>query len=318
MLEWILVPVDIGERDTRGIEVARQFAAREGARIALVYVEGQLASSQEKVRDTLSLRRLAEPLWDEGVEAYYSVEVGRPAATIADVATELRPDLVLMAPPAHQGIERLLHHSVTLATFSTSPAPVLVWPPQAPVERAATFLVSAESRIVVPLDGSELAEGALSIALSFARQYHRPLLLVRAVSPRVTREPAVAHKPRGERDEEAEAIHYITGVRDRLAAQDRGIQVEYSIVYGKPQDAIVAMVGEADSGSLVVMSTHGRTGADRVLVGSVAADVVGRASIPVIVVPPLANAGWSDIVIERHESAAGPGAPSSERGERAP
>jgi nucleotide-binding universal stress UspA family protein len=183
MFEWILVPVDLAEREMRGIEVARRLAARGGARIALVYVESQFASVQEKTRDGGVLRRLAEPLWDAGVEAYYGLETGRPETTIADVAHELRPDVVLVAPPAHEGLDRLLHRSITLAMFAQTPAPVLVWPPRLSVERANALLGRAASRVVVPLDGGELAEGALSIALSFARAYGRTLLLVRVVPP---------------------------------------------------------------------------------------------------------------------------------------
>jgi nucleotide-binding universal stress UspA family protein/HSP20 family molecular chaperone IbpA len=307
MLEWILVPVDIGERDARGIEIARQFAARADARIALVYVEGRDTSTQEKTRDTLTLRRLTEPLWDADVEAYYSVEVGRPAAAIADAAHELRPDLIIMAPPAHEGIDRLLHRSVTLAMLSRAPVPMLVWPPHLSTERAGSFLTAPASRIIVPLDGSDLAEGALPVALSFARDYSRPLVLARAVAPRVTREPSAAHAVREEHDEEM-AIQYMTEARDRLAAEAPDVALEYSILYGKPEDAIVRMVGEADPGSLVVMSTHGRAGIEWALVGSVAAEVLHRVSIPVVVVPPLANTGWPDVTVERHE----PEATSSE------
>jgi nucleotide-binding universal stress UspA family protein len=302
MFEWILVPVNLAEREMRGVEVARRLATREGARIALVYVEDRFTSAQEKMRDGMVLRRLAEPLWDAGVEAYYGLEVGRTETTLADVTQELRPDLVVVAPPAHEGLDRLLHRSITLAMLAQSPAPVLIWPPYLPVEQAAAFLSHAESRIVAPLDGSTLAEGALPVALSAARAYGRPLLLVRVVAERQPQGAGADQTRRVGRDE-AEAIDYVAAIWHRLQREVPGVAVEYAILSGKPAAGILSL-GHEDAGtSLVVMSTHGRTGLERVVVGSVAADVVRGANVPVLVVPPAANQGWTGIQVERRAPA---------------
>jgi hypothetical protein len=51
------------------------------------------------------------------------------------------------------------------------------------------------------------------------------------------------------------------------------------------------------------MSTHGRTRFERAVVGSVTADVVRRASVPILVVPPAANPGWPESATEQDEAA---------------
>ena len=132
--------------------------------------------------------------------------------------------------------------------------------------------------VLVPLDGSELAESALDHAIELARD-GAALVLLRA---------AQAHTAPGADPTDAqvtvvrEAEEYLAAVRARLARA--GIErVDVSVWYGPPADSIVdaARFRKAD---LIVMSTHGRSGLGRLIVGSVAETVLRSTTIPILLV----------------------------------
>jgi len=82
-------------------------------------------------------------------------------------------------------------------------------------------------------------------------------------------------------NQEGHAETLLEDVRERLT--DRGIDVETAIEFGKPSNVIVEYADEHDV-DLVTIGSHGRTGASRVLLGSVAETVVRRSPVPVTVV----------------------------------
>lgn len=131
--------------------------------------------------------------------------------------------------------------------------------------------------ILVPLDGSELAEAALPRAAELARESGAKLLLVRAaqahVFPGVDPTEAQVHVV-----EEAE--QYLAGVAARLRA-DGVADVETSVWYGPPALSIVeaARLRRAD---LIVMTTHGRSGLGRLILGSVAESVLRGTTTPIL------------------------------------
>lgn len=131
-------------------------------------------------------------------------------------------------------------------------------------------------KILVPLDGSELAERALIAAAALAHPNTAKLLLVRA---------AMSHTLAGVDGQERrvgaiqEAEAYLAGVRADLV--ERGLIVDTVAPYGPPADCI-ADQARLQSADLILMSTHGRTGPARLLFGSVAEAVVARSSVPVM------------------------------------
>jgi nucleotide-binding universal stress UspA family protein len=120
-------------------------------------------------------------------------------------------------------------------------------------------------RIVVPLDGSALAEASLSYAEALAHLGPNTLHLVQAVPP----------------GGEAEATTYLGAVAARLRAHGR--PVETIVAPGDAADTILWQVRSLHA-DLVVMSTHGRSGAARWLLGSVASEVLHRSARPVLLV----------------------------------
>ncbi len=132
-------------------------------------------------------------------------------------------------------------------------------------------------KILVPLDGSSLAEGALPKAVELAQTAGAQLLLLRAVQ---------AHTLPGIDPTEAqvkavrEAEEYLGQVLDRLGALGL-TDAKTTVWYGPPAYAIVeaARLHKVD---LIVMTTHGRSGLGRLILGSVAESVLRGTTTPIL------------------------------------
>lgn len=138
------------------------------------------------------------------------------------------------------------------------------------------------SRILVPLDGSKLAEGALPYAAAQAERFGSQIILLKVLGP--LPEPAMAGRSvvRVAEERSAElARHYLEGVAEPI--REKGIDVETLTLEGKPY---VEIIGYAESAQvdLIVISTRGYSGLSRWLLGSVTDRVVRGATIPVLLV----------------------------------
>jgi nucleotide-binding universal stress UspA family protein len=143
-------------------------------------------------------------------------------------------------------------------------------------------------RIVVPLDGSSVAEQALPPAIELARLLSVPLHLLRVVDPYVTEhgsltgmfvdEGAIA---RAVREEDEIAQRYLQEVAERLSGSGDGLQVTVETVRGHVDRSIV---DRTTGGDLLALASHGRGGLQRWLLGSVAEKVIRHARTPVLLV----------------------------------
>ena len=134
--------------------------------------------------------------------------------------------------------------------------------------------------VLVPLDGSRLAEGALAPAIGFGREGAK-LVLLCAVETHGTPfvDPADAQVAVIE-----EAETYLAG--DALRVRAAGAtDVETSVWYGPPVESI-ADAAHFRKADLIVMSTHGRSGLGRLILGSVAESVLRATSTPILLLRP--------------------------------
>jgi nucleotide-binding universal stress UspA family protein len=133
--------------------------------------------------------------------------------------------------------------------------------------------------IVVPLDGSAVAEAALRPAVDLARQAGVTLILLRA---------AEAHAgPMGDIieaqvDVMREAEEYLAAARARVLAAGAA-RVEVSAWYGPPAEAIVEAARHRHA-DLIVMASHGRSGIARLVLGSVAESVLRATAVPILLI----------------------------------
>ena len=145
-------------------------------------------------------------------------------------------------------------------------------------------------RVLVPLDKSALSERVLPIAKSLARSFGSRIDLVNVV-PTISED--IPEEFIVQVSEEAEA--YLKGIQDALAAELGAGQIGHSVQRGYPASVIIEQA-ESQDDTLVLMSTHGYTGVQRLLLGSVAGKVVQAASTPVLLVPADAKNPQGDLV----------------------
>jgi nucleotide-binding universal stress UspA family protein len=144
-------------------------------------------------------------------------------------------------------------------------------------------------KILVPMDGSKLAECVLEHVKSIATGCQVPtVVLLRVIEPvslpgYLPREMAEGDYRDAKETAEVQAKNYLNEMVDRLKAE--GIATEADIAEGLPADEILDYADEKQV-DLIVMSTHGKTGISRWWSGSVAEKVVSQSLTPVLVVTP--------------------------------
>ena len=137
-------------------------------------------------------------------------------------------------------------------------------------------------RILVPTDGSECADRAVEHAIDIAAQYDAEVHALSVVDTRDIGHSAPAISPQQVEQtlrERAESV--VEAVAERAA--DAGVDAVTAIEPGVPDDAIIEYATANDC-DLVVMGTHGRTGLERYLLGSVTERTVRRSTVPVLTV----------------------------------
>jgi nucleotide-binding universal stress UspA family protein len=147
-----------------------------------------------------------------------------------------------------------------------------------------------QTEILVPLDGSLVAETALPPALALARALGGSLTLLRVTPPALGAEPlaeaiqapVITYRPRPQHREQADA--YLAGAAQRF--ESRGVPIRILVLRGDPATAIVQYAQEAPGVRLIAMATHGRSGVSRWVFGSVAEKVLRATPAPLLLVRP--------------------------------
>jgi nucleotide-binding universal stress UspA family protein len=215
-----------------------------------------------------------------GVVAHTTIRLGEPAAAILELVSECEADLVVMATHGRSGLGRALLGSVADQVLRSGTVPVLLLHPN-------HHRTEALRTVLVPVDGTPGAAVALATAVPLARSSGARLLLVRATVPLPlwVYEPTLGLNtgplidPMWNEDARLAAEAYAEGLAARL--RRAGLATEGQGISGQPGAAIVAAAVDAD---LIVMSTHGRGGPLRSILGSVANEVVRKSRRPVLLV----------------------------------
>ncbi len=212
-----------------------------------------------------------------GIAAEREIRVGAPAPTILDLIESTGIDLIVMATHGRTGVGRWVYGSVADKVLHGARVPLLL-------VRASEQPVAPQplTRVLVPLDGSELAERALEPARQVAEAFDAEVLLFRAwAMPLYGMEEPLNVVESLERAVRANADDYVTHSTCQLQAQ--GMRVRGETQGGTAAESILEQAQHAKA-SLIVMSTHGRSGVSRWVMGSVADRVLRASSIPVLLI----------------------------------
>lgn len=316
----ILVPLDGSAVAAHALPYAEILAAVRGSTIELLSVvepeprgvtmrSERTAAEIERRESTVRARYLdeyAKQLRARELRTMTTVAVGDRVDVILAAAEQPETWAVVMATRGAGGVGRWLIGSVADKVMRLNPKPTLLVRPPAiagPPRRVAL------RRIIVPLDGSALAEAALPVARDLAASAGAELLLVRVVPWFIEGWP-LERADASIRDTKAEltadAESYLEKVRGQFPPD---AAIETLVAYGDPAETLVdlAMYERAD---LTVMTTHGHGGVRRLVLGSTA-DRVVRAGVPALLIrPPAAPDDAASRAVEAAPSdGAGAGGP---------
>lgn len=263
------------------VEMAMNLSA-EKARLLNTVIEERISSSENYLRGVAATF--------PGIEVKCTVEKGLPAETIMEKAGADKSTLINMVTHGLSGIKRWLLGSVAAKVIQAAETPLLLV--RASGEGVAKDQISFES-IIVPLDGSDLAERVLPHVVDLARAMNVEVVLVRAFEL-----PATAYYRADDLPPSAatfiptyeelvtelsrEAREYLEGKVKEL--RSHGLEkIRAETLEGAAADVIIDQARKTRD-SLIAMCTHGLSGLKRWVLGSVAEKVVNHAESPLLII----------------------------------
>jgi len=292
MYKKMLIPLDRSELAEVVFPHAEEIAGRLGLELVLIHV----ASQEEHDRTSIYkpyLDRVAEILLNRAhyVQRSAGAVDGKATARVQSVLTAGHPaeeilryteqndvDLILMATHGRTGISRWALGSVADKILRRSNVPV--WLIRAKTSGLIEYDKCPTITMLVPLDGSKLAESVLPHVEALAEQKGIQTEVVLIMASEL---PLIEHI-----DLRKDHEQYLIDVAQRLSAS--GLNVRSEVLTGDPAVEIIEYANKNPI-NLIVMATHGRSGLSRWAYGSVADKVLRRASCPLFLVR-VAQAFW--------------------------
>jgi nucleotide-binding universal stress UspA family protein len=287
MFEDVLFPTDGSDGASRVLDHVLDLATEHGATVHLLSAAGvddeTLTSGRTEVAAEIESRAhsvvsaAAARADARGVETVTSVASSAPSDAVVDYTEEAGIDLIAMPTHGRTGLERILLGSTTERVVRRSPAPVLALPP---TDDSREY---PYRRLLAPTDGSRCAETAIELGAGLAAATDARFDVLSIVD--------VAHLGFDTRVDlqidqlEENAAKFVDAGSDLAAAAGVAAdRITTGVVSGtSPYREINAYV-EANDIDLLVVGTHGRTGIDRYLLGSVTEKLLRTSSVPVLTV----------------------------------
>jgi len=298
MYRKLFVPLDGSAFAEHALPFAASIARRAGATIHVVHAHVPVAplySGSELVADpTMDARiRENETAYLDGVVKRLAEIIpirvscrlvdGPVADALQEQALAAATDLVVMATHGRGPLSRFWLGSVADTLVRRLPMPILLVRPQEETPNLATEVTVR--RILIPLDGSDLAEQILGPATELGSLTQAEYTLLRVVEPFM---PPPHQLPGPLFDQLArEAQAYVDRVAERLRGQS--LRVQTRVVINRFAAAAILEEGRVHATDLIALETHGRGGVARLLLGSVADKVLRGALTPVLMHRPLAK-----------------------------
>jgi nucleotide-binding universal stress UspA family protein len=269
-MENLLLATDRSEFSEGAVRESINMAKTCGSKLYIISVAEEpdirefadsfpLAATEKLEMDTrIHLDSLKERADKEGVTCEIILCRGPNAYKyIIDEAAKKHAEMIIMGRRGRTGLARLMMGSVTARTIGYSPCHVLVVPREAKL---------AFDRILIPTDGSIFSELACREAISIAKRTNSTLIAL-----------SVAKK-----EENLPLAEASVGMAEEIAEKE-GIKVETLTHTGEPYEVIVD-TANLKKANFIVIGSYGRTGMERLLMGSVTERVIGNAACPVLVV----------------------------------
>jgi len=288
----ILVPVDFSEFSDKAVEYVLLMGEYFQASLTLLHV---VALFQEDVDEESRLREYEEFVKKQEVQIKKQMQVHEENArnrgiqvesfvlrgisvadTILEFVSEHPFDLIVMGTHGRTGLKHLIHGSVAEKVVRLSPLPVLT------VHRSVTRYQF--KKLMVPIDFSEYSKRAVDYAVEFARTFQAEIIFFHVIEQEIHPSfyaggvESIFEIDRDLRDRVIQNMKEF--VEEQLAPS---ITTNYVVREGKAYKEIVEFAKENEI-DMIVITTHGLTGLDYLLLGSTTEKVVRWATCPVLTV----------------------------------
>ncbi len=310
MFQHILVPLDGSQRAEQALPAAARLARASGGTVTLLYVPNlryeygpylaQSLTFTESMIEAdvagakLYLARVAQSESLRGVKTAMEIVAGIPAQVIVVYAQQHANDLIVLCSHGHTGFKRWALGSVAQQIIRHSTIPVLV------LREGETLAVEENRpvRALVALDGSSFATQVLKPTVQFVAALSERVpgeIMLTEVVPLPPHDAPIAHQDLAARRHVLqETATYLSHVAEQVlvqSAMNAGVAVAWSIVVS--EDVAEAIVETAELGGdidsddgydFIAVATHGRSGLDRLRLGSVTEHILDATKLPLLVV----------------------------------
>jgi nucleotide-binding universal stress UspA family protein len=283
MYQNILVPLDGSALAERVLPAALQLAEAKHGSITLLTVvakkPGENVNLMAKAIQTgeyeadLYLRSVKKHLLPSVVPIKTAVIIGKPDKDIIQYAKEHETDLIIMSTHGRSGITRWSFGRTADKVLRRSPCPTVILRSQYDIEP------DQFKRILLPLDGSPLAERVLVAALEMAKDVDVELFMIHVVERGSFY--GFGHDEVHINQDIETAQTYLAELRDRAIPAD--VAVHSHVAVGSSADVIVDYA-EAQAIDLIIVSSRGVSGFDSWMFGSVAEKVMKGAPCAILVI----------------------------------
>ncbi len=315
MFQHILVPLDGSSMVEQALPIAARLARASGGTITLLRVNEVLASfvpslspapvvTQELVEAELSassiyLEEIVKNDLLQGIPTRTTVALGIPANIILSTVEAGHCDMIVMNSHGRTGFTRWMLGSVAEKVARLSSVPVLIVRQSNPFHTNTSTRREADFRVLVPLDGSPLAEAALEPSVELVKAFsaskkavlHLTQIVVMPDAEQIftcEKEAIIQH-----------AKEYLTGLVNRLLEgdiatipPDHPIEINWSVsIDDDIASGIVRVAEDGEKGEnvaafekcdMIAMATHGRSGIQRCATGSITERVLHATMLPIL------------------------------------
>lgn len=301
MYKVIMVPTEGSEIEGPAITLAVRLAQRFDAELRLVRVENapvveegisspdvHVANEEAYAEARLARLRKLEALGAEcrvlgGIRVITALENGVVTHTLQNYAKRFNVDLIVMSSHCQGGLKRIAMGSVTDYLIRRADVPVLVVKPSALTsdgDPTRTF-----NRIVVPLDGSALAEQIIPQVAALASRVNATVCLLQVLTPLTYSQKEIVQPGLPWWDEDIEVANaYLTAAARSLT--DAGVSVSKDVVLSEHIATAVLDYASRVRADLIAIATSGVGGLERFVFGSVADEVTRKSQTSLLVFHP--------------------------------
>lgn len=298
MFKKILLPLDGSKVSEIALPYGRQLAEKMNSELILFHVCGQGHDQQEHMH-MIYLDSLAETLKQtskkgqnsNGITVSTMIETNGPEEDICNLVGKNDIDLIVMTAISTSGLKvGKMIGSVADHVCRTVPTPVLLIRPQ------KTKIINDKkqliNRILLTLDGSELSKKVLPVGEELVSKLKIPLTLFQMARVVMPYSDEISDEVFLDYEKLSDAERYrvqneMTVLEKEL--KDKGFDVNYEVVSGVSAADEIIDESIKINADLIVMSTHGRSGLSRWLLGNVAEKVLRHSTVPVLLVNARAN-----------------------------